>query len=251
MLIFIASGSIFIVTRTVEKKMRTQKPYKNLKTVWPVIFLFVVSVVLAYHRPVHADEATENQMRELVKTAGLPPEAIINPPQPVTFKLSIQERFRRFWNDKIFGFRITYASARGKACHANQRVLAGAVEMYNADKGNTMKTLRHADVVSPAGELIKSYYLKSPIMLPEVNCEYCSYGDLADTGIIYCTQHGALEDYRNALVRVTGLRPHSAVVDDELSFAVTIIAIFLLFSIIVVLAPYIKRQKPTADSHQE
>jgi len=171
--------------------MRTQKPYKNLQTVWPVIFLFAVSFILAHHLPVHADDAAENQMRELVKTAGLPPEAIINPPQPVTFKLSIQERFSRFWNEKIFGFRITYASARGKACHANQRVLAGAVEMYNMDNGNAMKTLRHADVVNPAGELVKGYYIKAPITPPEANCEYYSYGDLTDTGIIYCAFSGS------------------------------------------------------------
>lgn len=251
MLIFIASGSIFIVTRTVEKKMRTQKPYKNLQTVWPVIFLFVVSFILAYHRPVLADETTENQMRELVKTAGQPPEAIIAPPKAVRYNLSIQERLNRFWREKILGFRITYASARGKACHANQRVLAGAVEMYNMDNETKMHTIRHADVISPAGELIKGCYLKSPINPAELDCEYYSYGNLTSTGIIYCTQHGTLADYRSALVRVTGLKTHSAVLDDEFSFAVTIIAIFLLLSTIVVLALYIKKQKPTADSHQE
>jgi len=225
--------------------MQTQMLIRIMRTAWSVFFLLAASFVMLHSPPLLADEGTEHQMRELFKTAGPPPEAIINPPQPVIYKLSIQERLGRVFRENFLGFRITHASARGRACHGNQRVLAGAVEMYNMENAtSTMKSLRHADVISPTGALIIGCYLKGPITPPDKGCEYYSYGDLTDSGIIYCTLHGTNEDYRAALVKVTGLKPDSAFLDDEFVFAVTIIAIFLLLSILVLLALFYKMRKP-------
>ncbi|EKD82865.1 MAG: hypothetical protein ACD_39C01039G0001, partial [uncultured bacterium] len=190
-------------------------------------------------------------MRELFNKAGPPPEAIINPPKPVTYTLSAQERLRRFWREKILGFRITYASARGKACHANQRVIAGAVEMYNVDKGNTMTTLLHTDATTPSGVLITGLYLKSPVIPVETDCEYRSYGNLTDNGIVYCTQHGATPEYRSALITVTGLKPHSAYQEDEPGFAVAVLAISLFLTAIVLLAFFLKKRKPAGGEQPE
>ncbi|PKL43080.1 MAG: hypothetical protein CVV41_11795 [Candidatus Riflebacteria bacterium HGW-Riflebacteria-1] len=201
--------------------------------------------------PAQADATTENQMRELVKAAGLPPDSVINPPEAVAAKLNVRERLHRFWREKILGFRITYASARGKVCHANQRVIAGAVEMFNVDNGSKMKTVHHADLITPSGELIKGSYLKYPITTPEPDCEYYSYGDMTDNGIIYCTRHGTLAEFRTALINVTGLQPHPSILDNDFDFHITITVIFVLLSAMVLLALFFKKQKPVADDHPE
>ena len=74
---------------------------------------------------------------------------------------------------------------RIKQCFANQRVLAGAVEMYNMDvkKENMMHSLDQEI-------LLKEKYIKTPIQGPEKNCKYFSVGDLAQDGIICCEYHG-------------------------------------------------------------
>ncbi|MBU1105739.1 MAG: hypothetical protein KKB51_03640 [Candidatus Riflebacteria bacterium] len=231
--------------------MTTQKPYKKLKTIWPVVLMFVASLILLQHLPAQADEEAEFQMRELVKTAGSVPDAIVNPPMPVTHTLSVGEWLGRFWREKILGFRITYASARGKVCHANQRVIAGAVEMYNMDKGNALATLRHADATTPSGVLVTSRYLKSPITLPETNCEYCSYGDLTCNGIVYCTQHGTTPEYLAALLRVTGLKPRSELRGGELGFFVVGLTVFFFLTAMVLLALFFKTRKPAEGIQSE
>ncbi len=78
------------------------------------------------------------------------------------------------------------ASARRKSCFANIRILQGAVEMYNMDKEESMKTL-DIDL------LVKTNYLKS-IVPPEMDCQYFSEGNLAEDGKIYCKRHGIIPD---------------------------------------------------------
>lgn len=75
-------------------------------------------------------------------------------------------------------------------CLSNQRVLKGAVEMYNMDveKENMMHSLDQE-------LLVKEGYLKKIINLgPEKSCKYLDEGDLAsDTAYIYCDYHGDVE----------------------------------------------------------
>ncbi|MBF0503260.1 MAG: hypothetical protein HQM09_24270 [Candidatus Riflebacteria bacterium] len=86
------------------------------------------------------------------------------------------------------------ASARAYACYANMRVLLGAVEMYNMDYGNIIRTFSDADA-SKDGYLVKSQYLKSPISHPEPSCLYSSTGDISTTtGRIICSTHGSVMD---------------------------------------------------------
>ena len=73
-------------------------------------------------------------------------------------------------------------SVRDKACFSNQRVIQGAVEMYNMDSEVKMDNL---DI----NLLIKGKYLMQPTK-PESSCEYSNIGDLSDDGFVFCKYHG-------------------------------------------------------------
>ncbi|MEW6711398.1 MAG: hypothetical protein AB1403_16355, partial [Candidatus Riflebacteria bacterium] len=83
-------------------------------------------------------------------------------------------------------FRKAREQSRHKACYANQRVLLGAVEMYNMDHEQMM---RHLNMNS----LEKGKYIKGKIVGPESACRYEVNGDLSGNGYIYCRLHGAVE----------------------------------------------------------
>ena len=86
-------------------------------------------------------------------------------------------------------FRKAREQARDKACYANQRVLLGAVEMYNMDtQPDSMMTSLDID------RLVNGKYLKNRPYPPEAGCRYFSQGNLAETGNIYCQLHGPIED---------------------------------------------------------
>ncbi|NCB38144.1 MAG: hypothetical protein EOM80_05180 [Erysipelotrichia bacterium] len=87
----------------------------------------------------------------------------------------------------IPNFRKAREQARDKACYANQRVLLGAVEMYNMDNQQQMESLN-------IDALLNGKYLKYRPSLPERGCRYLSRGNLAQNGMIYCHIHGAVED---------------------------------------------------------
>ncbi|MDD3146730.1 MAG: prepilin-type N-terminal cleavage/methylation domain-containing protein [Candidatus Riflebacteria bacterium] len=84
-------------------------------------------------------------------------------------------------------FRKAREQARDKACYANQRVLTGAVEMYNMDNSDGLMTSLDID------SLLSKRYLKSRPALPEKDCRYLSNGNLAEGGTIYCQLHGSYE----------------------------------------------------------
>ena len=77
-------------------------------------------------------------------------------------------------------------SARDKACFSNQRVIQGAVEMYNMDVPTMMHQL-------DLKILIEEKYLKSEPSKPETTCEYTNVGDLAANGFVICKYHGDVE----------------------------------------------------------
>jgi len=83
-------------------------------------------------------------------------------------------------------FRKAREQSRDKACYANQRVLLGAVEMYNMDNKIMMTSLN-------IPLLVKGKYLKGGISKPEINCSYEASGDLTGSGRIYCSLHGPVE----------------------------------------------------------
>ncbi len=83
---------------------------------------------------------------------------------------------------------------RAKACFANQRVLLGALEMYNMD---TNEMIHHMDE-GVIQALIEGKYLKSQVTCPgDPPGHYISDGDLAEKGVIKCTVHGTPENPMN------------------------------------------------------
>ena len=89
----------------------------------------------------------------------------------------------------IPNFRKAREQARGKACHANMRVIMGAVEMYNMDHTEmmTVVTEKELDI------LVQGGYLKSRITHPTNECQYGTVGDLTQGGQICCLEHGTVE----------------------------------------------------------
>ena len=85
----------------------------------------------------------------------------------------------------IPNFKAARGSAREKACFSNQRILLGAVEMYNMDNSVMMTTLN-------IDALVKGRYLKGVPNGPEPECEYFSIGDLSKDGVIACKRHGSI-----------------------------------------------------------
>src|SRR5438309_1170319 len=78
--------------------------------------------------------------------------------------------------------------AQLKACWANQKTIAGAVEMYNLDKG----TSEH-DLTKIADELVKGGYLQNKVNDPGSGDSSFSHYTLTDDGLgITCTIHGSL-----------------------------------------------------------
>ncbi|PKL51375.1 MAG: hypothetical protein CVV42_00565 [Candidatus Riflebacteria bacterium HGW-Riflebacteria-2] len=205
------------------------------------LFALLLAVIAAFCLPAAGNEGIDDSIRELLQSAGPVPTSIIDPPKPAIYDLTVGERLRRLWLKKVIGFRITYLADRGKACHANQRVIAGAVEMYNMDSKIAMKSVLHSDLTSPSGILFTGKYLKAQITQPESTCEYRSYGDLSGSGIIYCTQHGTIPEIQNSIRKALGLKPIATTSEKE--FAVIGLSILFVLSTLVLLALLFYRKK--------
>lgn len=68
-------------------------------------------------------------------------------------------------------------------CFAFQRILYGAIEMYNMDNSATIKQCNDDTI-----RILRSKnYLRT---LPNSNCSYYSVGDLTESGTIGCRLHG-------------------------------------------------------------
>ena len=85
----------------------------------------------------------------------------------------------------IPNFRKARQQARQKACFANQRVIMGAIEMYNMDTNAMMDNLDE-------GKLIEGKYLKSAIVPAEADCSITGTNLIKD-GTVSCGRHGSVE----------------------------------------------------------
>ena len=91
---------------------------------------------------------------------------------------------RNLFFDVFYTKKFVHYPSPLKNCFARQRVLSGALEMYNMDNTKMMTTL---DVE----ELIRGGYLKlKDIEDYRKKCVFHSDGDLTDSGTIYCEYHG-------------------------------------------------------------
>jgi len=93
----------------------------------------------------------------------------------------------------IPNFRKARQQARQKACFANQRVIMGAIEMYNMDTNAMMDSYGDAEETA----LITGKYLKSKIVPAEANCAITG-ANLIKDGVVKCEPvHGSPEEPKN------------------------------------------------------
>lgn len=80
-----------------------------------------------------------------------------------------------------------------RACFAQQRVLLGAIEMYNMDNKNGIKTNDGKTIIDQQifSLLLSEGYLKSPIK-PLPGCKLLTTGNITETGEIECELHGSV-----------------------------------------------------------
>ncbi|OQA08234.1 MAG: Vault protein inter-alpha-trypsin [bacterium ADurb.Bin374] len=87
-------------------------------------------------------------------------------------------------------FRKAREQSRAKACFANQRVLLGAIEMYNMDD-TTMMDRDPVTLKIDIEKLIETNFLKGGISKPETACDYRGGPEsLLGSGKIFCVCHG-------------------------------------------------------------
>lgn len=83
-----------------------------------------------------------------------------------------------------------YGHGRGNAlqkqCFRNQRVITGAIEMYNMDNKEMITDFNPETY----DLLLKGKYLKEN-WKDECECEFHTKGDLTYDGFIYCENHGS------------------------------------------------------------
>lgn len=91
----------------------------------------------------------------------------------------------------IPNFRKARQQARQKACFANQRVLMGAIEMYNMDHNTMLDTY-----ASSNDEAELKGYLKSKITPAEQDCVITG-SELTKNGVVSCAFHGTPEAPKN------------------------------------------------------
>ncbi len=75
-----------------------------------------------------------------------------------------------------------------KMCFTNQKILMGAIELYNMDHKEKIKDC-NTEIYDL---LIKNKYLKEN-SLNSSECDFICEGDLSDNGFIYCPNHGSLD----------------------------------------------------------
>ncbi len=80
-----------------------------------------------------------------------------------------------------------------KACFKNIRTITSAIENYNMDSSEMIKSF-DKDVKEM---LIDKKYLSPKMPLPTDSCEYASEGDLSNDGILYCKFHGDFDNKLN------------------------------------------------------
>lgn len=106
----------------------------------------------------------------------------------------------------FIGYRShTREYAYTKACFSNQRVLLGAIEMYNMDHTENIDSIDDFDTIM--NKLVAEEYLRSPLTCSQ-NGVYRSYGRFFEGGIIFCDLHGT-PDAEKILLAAGMIKPDS------------------------------------------
>lgn len=198
--------------------------------------LLVVLLLLIFCRPlISANLTLAEEMKDLIDKAGPVPDEILYPSKPINLEIDIKEKFRRFWLEKVLGYRVTYELDRGKACLSNQKVIRTSIELYNLENSLSMKgSFSDAEVTSPTGFLVVDKFLKREISRPGVDCFYGNYGTLLEGGIIYCKAHGTSLESREAIAQALGLElPSNHTKRNNMIVVLVLFICFLLLAFLV------------------
>ncbi len=83
--------------------------------------------------------------------------------------------------------------SRQRACFSNQRVLQGAIEMYNMDNNVMLETaLPGGDFGDIETLLVREKYLKDYLEPPEEDCSY-GFINITKDGSVFCKYHGTID----------------------------------------------------------
>lgn len=167
---------------------------------------------------------------EMVKKYGPVPSAILEPLErsDIISLYSIYLTFR----EKLGTAKVD-SQHRDKACFAVQRVLKGAIDLFNQEHAlpeQQICKIDHETVVGTDSPLYTGKYLKNVLRMADAKCRLSHYGDLAKDGIIYCGYHGTEPGVAKELRAVSGYTFVSDIwLHKELFIAGgTLIALFLL-----------------------
>ena len=146
--------------------------------------------------------------------------------------------------------RCVRPNAREKMCFSNQRVIQGAIEMYNMDVETQMRELNDkAQEILLEGKYIKG---KEPLVCPETSerGQYLSIGDITENGFIFCTYHGNTKGIKvpsNMTYQEFAKREKQKMIDEKRKELFTQVGIgggiLGLISFIFVLTPQSKKKK--------
>lgn len=148
-----------------------------------LFLLFIMTGCIAF-------SASPASRADMIHKYGPVPSAILEPLESSdkTTLYSIYLRIReKFWQAKVDH------QSRDKTCFANQRVLKGAIDLFNLDHVSPEQQLckiDHENVVNADNSLYTQKYLKNILLMADLKCRMCNYGDLSKDGIIYCEYHG-------------------------------------------------------------
>ena len=97
-----------------------------------------------------------------------------------------------------------------KQCFSKQRVLIGAIEMYNIDHNEMIKT--YDDDYFEL--LVRGKYLYSSFK-NNFECELVTEGDLTEKGFIYCVNHGSYDGQKKGKDELASLTPKSDMIRER------------------------------------
>ena len=87
-------------------------------------------------------------------------------------------------------------------CFSNQRLIQGAIEMYNMDVSDMVDTvIPGRDYESFEDLLLREGYFKEPLPLSSPECSY-GFVNITDNGSVFCKKHGTIEskDSKNPII---------------------------------------------------
>ena len=95
----------------------------------------------------------------------------------------------------VLAYKSARADSERKNCFSNQRLLAGAIEMYNMDNSEMFDNIYPGlDFENCEKMLIEKGYLKEMLIIPNRDCSYGGIG-ITGSGVIFCKLHGSVYNY--------------------------------------------------------